>query len=139
MKAYNGFTANQRNKAQAWLNAQWKAGLLEKPSKCCSCGIEKGIIDAHAEDYSEPFAAGKTDQYHLCYRCHMMLHCRHRNPKNFEMYCELVNDGTQFHPFYIRNWDVFKQQHLDQFNPTVWSVVQDTTNILHQIHARLPT
>jgi hypothetical protein len=45
---------------------------LARPVKCCACGQEHGVIDAHAEDYSDPFAPGKTDQFPLCYRCHML-------------------------------------------------------------------
>ena len=137
MKSYNGFTANQRNKAQAWLRKQWSEGVLSRPSKCCSCAITKGIIDAHAEDYSEPFAAGKTDQYHLCYRCHMMLHCRKHNSKHFLLYCALVCGGTQFQPFYTRDWGRFSRQMLDEFNPPIHGVSIATTNILYTIHANI--
>lgn len=137
MKSYNGFTANQRNKAQAWLRSQWNEGVLSRPKKCCSCAITEGIIDAHAEDYSEPFAAGKTDQYHLCYRCHMMLHCRKHNPQNFLLYCALVNGGTQFKPFYSRDWGRFNNEMLISFNPPIYGVSIATTNILYQIHANI--
>lgn len=135
MKSYNGFTAHQRNKAQAWLNAQWKSGALSRPAKCCSCAITEGIIDAHAEDYSEPFAKGKTDQYHLCFRCHLMLHCRYHHLSNFTQYCKAVYEGTQFAPFYKRDWPTFSNQMLDNYNPPVYGVSIATTNILHNIHA----
>lgn len=62
MNPYNGFTGDQRNRAQRWLNSQWAAGHFPRPAQCCACGQADGIIDAHAEDYSEPFRHGKTDQ-----------------------------------------------------------------------------
>ena len=139
MKAYNGFSALQRNKAQSWLNKQWSVGKLQRPAQCCSCKITEGIIDAHAEDYSEPFTAGKTDQYHLCYRCHLMLHCRFANPKNFAHYCQMVYEGTQYRPFYQRNWVQFSKECLGEFNAPVYGVSMETTNILASIHANLST
>ena len=92
MNSYNGFSPSQRNKAQKWLNEQWKSGTLLRPSKCCACGKAEGIIDAHAEDYSEPFAAGKTDQYHLCRKCHLHVHRRFANPNAWIKYKESIKN-----------------------------------------------
>lgn len=112
MKPYNGFTPEDRNAAQAWLNIQWKAGTLPRPTKCCACGQEHGIIDAHAEDYSLPFEAGKTDQYHLCFRCHMMVHCRYKNRREWLMYKLAVSRGFRFPPFMTRNFGLFQAEML---------------------------
>ena len=139
MKPYNGFAEAQRNKAQSWLNKQWEAGVFAKPAQCCSCDQTKGVIDAHAEDYSEPFMASKTDQFHLCYRCHMMLHCRFRNQGAFARYCTEVAKGIQYEPFYVRNFPSFVKQHFDNWRPTVSSYTANTTNVLANIHARIPS
>lgn len=112
MKAYNGFSPEQRNKAQAWLNKQWKAGLLARPCQCQACGQTEGRIDAHAEDYSEPFEAGKTDQYHLCYRCHMAVHCRFRNSEAWRIYKQHVREGRIFPPI-SNNFPLFARQTLE--------------------------
>ena len=88
MNSYNGFTPSQRVKAQNWLNKQWANGTLARPAKCCACGQTEGLIDAHAEDYSEPFEAGKTDQFHLCRKCHMHVHRRFANPQSWLRYKE---------------------------------------------------
>lgn len=112
MKSYNGFPPEQRNKAQAWLNSQWKAGLLARPCRCHACGQTGGRIDAHAEDYSEPFQAGKTDQYHLCYRCHMAVHCRFRNKEAWEIYKQQVRNGQTFEAIY-NNFPLFIRQFAD--------------------------
>jgi len=90
MNSYNGFTPNQRVKAQHWLNKQWANGALARPVQCCACGQTEGIIDAHAEDYSEPFLAGKTDQFHLCRKCHMQVHRRFANPQSWLKYKEFL-------------------------------------------------
>ena len=113
MKSYNGYTAAQRNKAQAWLNSQWRAGKLAKPTVCHACGQDQGVIDAHAEDYSEPFAAGKTDQNHLCFQCHMMLHCRFRNLDKWRWYKEAVADGMTFEPYFKRDFGRFSRDTLE--------------------------
>lgn len=113
MKAYNGFTPAQRMKAQRWLNAQWASGALVRPTVCCACGQPHGIIDAHAEDYSEPFRAGVTDAYHLCFRCHMMVHCRYRALFAWQRYKRAIATGIRYAGFKSRNFPVFASQHLD--------------------------
>lgn len=133
MKSYNGFTANQRNKAQSWLNAQWANGSMTKPTECCACKQQEGIIDAHAEDYSEPFAQGKTDQYHLCFRCHMMVHCRFANKPAFARYAQEVYAGTQYAPFYKRDFFTFTAQHFDQWTAPIAGYVLDSTDALYRI------
>lgn len=97
MQSYNGFSGEQRARAQRWLNAEWAAGRRRRPQRCEACGQDQGIIHAHAEDYSEPFG-DHTDEYKLCYRCHMMLHCRFRNFMAWEHYRDQVRDGFQFAP-----------------------------------------
>lgn len=116
MKSYNGYTPYQRNKAQAWLNKQWASFALAKPTQCCACGQNEGIIDAHAEDYSEPFQAGKTDAFHLCFRCHMMVHCRKHNLLGWKNYKEAIKSGITYAPFFRRDWDTFKFQ-MDNGHP----------------------
>lgn len=112
MKDYNGFSSSQRNRAQSWLNTQWSKGLLVKPTKCVACGQEHGVIDAHAEDYSEPFRAGVTDGFHLCFACHMMVHCRHRNQGRWLEYREIIESGLRSLPFFRRDWPRFERDFL---------------------------
>jgi hypothetical protein len=112
VKSYNGFTPAQRNKAQGWLNAQWSSGSLARPAECCACGQTGGVIHAHAEDYSEPFAAGKTDEYHLCYRCHMMVHCRFSGAFAWQRYKRAINSGVRYAAL-RGGFPALKSQHLD--------------------------
>lgn len=112
MKSYNGFSPEHRNRAGAWLRQQWAAGL-PRPSKCCACGQTEGIFDAHAEDYSEPFMAGKTDQYPLCFTCHMMVHCRFRNRAEWNHYREMIADGFRGAPSFKRDFQTFAKNYLN--------------------------
>lgn len=113
MKSYNGFDSAQRNKAQRWLNTQWAAGKFARPSRCCACGQTEGVIDAHAEDYSEPFRHGKTDQYPLCFICHMMVHCRFANRAAWDVYRRMVADGWRAPAFKSRNFPGFQRDFLN--------------------------
>lgn len=94
MKSYNGFPPEQRIRAQRWLNAEYASGRRIRPTVCAACGQHEGLIDSHAEDYSEPFG-DHTDAYPLCYVCHMMLHCRFAAPAAWDTYREAVRDGYQ--------------------------------------------
>ena len=113
MKSYNGFSPEARNRAQAWLRAEWTSGRLARPTVCCACGQDRGIIDAHAEDYSEPFKAGVTDEFHLCFTCHMMVHCRFRSPAAWDRYRATVAAGGHFAPTMKRDFGTFASQQLD--------------------------
>ncbi len=95
MEAYNGFSGRQRQRAQDWLNREWKSGRLEEPTRCVACGQTEGGIQAHAEDYSEPFRAGVTDEFHLCKACHHMVHFRSRNPKAWSEYRAKIEAGAR--------------------------------------------
>lgn len=114
MKDYNGFTGAQRDRAQKWLNKQWASGSLLKPKICVACGQDHGPIDAHAEDYSEPFRAGVTDGFHLCFICHMMVHCRHRNPTAWTRYRHFVEIGGRARIVGGRNFPAFSALFLSK-------------------------
>ncbi len=118
MREYNGFSGEQRAKAQRWLNAQWSAGRFARPSRCCACGQTHGVIDAHAEDYSEPFTASKLMSYPLCFVCHMMVHCRFKNPAAWHRYRQLIGRGARPPAFSTRNFPAFKRDFLGATMPT---------------------
>lgn len=119
MKSYNGFSPNQRMKAQRWLNYHYDNGLLKRPTVCVACGQDKGIIDSHAEDYSEPFANGKTNEFPLCFCCHMMVHCRFTSPESWKMYKDLVARGFKVKAYFKRNFYAFKADFLERFEPKI--------------------
>jgi hypothetical protein len=98
VKDYNGFSSHQRQRAQNWLNKEWDAGRLPRPSNCVACGQTEGKIEAHAEDYGEPFRPGVTDAFHLCQKCHRKVHARPRNEGAWREYrakIEAAHPGRQ--------------------------------------------
>jgi hypothetical protein len=103
MNPYNGFSGEQREAAQRWLNKKWESGELPRPKKCCGCGQTKGIIHAHAENYDEPYEINLT-RYPLCYRCHIALHCRKMHPAGWRHYLELLRAGWSWKPIFKPNF-----------------------------------
>jgi hypothetical protein len=78
MGPYNGFSAAQRQRALAWVKKQYAAGTRQRPTRCDACSQDRGIIERHSEDYSEPFG-DHIGAYALCFTCHMMVHARRRS------------------------------------------------------------
>jgi hypothetical protein len=118
MSDYKGFTGQQRNRALRWLNREYAAGRRMRPTSCDGCGQTAGIIEAHSEDYSEPFG-DHIGGWGLCYRCHMALHCRFKAPEAWERYKAAIVAGGTFAPFLTRNWYGFRAQHLTGWNPAI--------------------
>ena len=112
LKSYNGFNGEQRARAQSWLNSQWRSGAIARPVACIACGQTAQPIDAHAEDYSEPFRKGVTDAFHVCFICHMMVHSRHRNPQAWLVYRLMVESGGRAIPLGGRHFLNFQQKFL---------------------------
>ncbi len=110
MNSYNGFTPSQRSKAGRWLRKHWEEGTLERPMQCEACE-QRGVVDAHAEDYSEPYGP-HVGEFPLCYACHMMLHCRFRSPDHWESYMHQVDAGRQPARFETRHWHRFQRLYL---------------------------
>lgn len=109
MNSYNGFTHTQRMKAFNWLKIEYASGRRKKPTQCDACGQTKGILEHHSEDYSAPYG-NHIGAWSLCYRCHMMIHCRFRNKTAWRRYRERLATGIIFAPFYTRNFKLFAQQ-----------------------------
>jgi len=109
MNFYNGFTPNQRLKALAWLKRQYAAGTRTPPSSCDACGQTDGVIEPHDEDYSEPYG-DHTGSIGVCYRCHMMIHCRFKNPDGWKQYRAAVRRGLRFEALRTRAFWKFCQQ-----------------------------
>jgi hypothetical protein len=139
VNAYNGHSGAQRAKAHRWLKKQWELGTPAKPSSCSACGLRHGIIDAHAEDYSLPFAAGKTDEFHLCFACHLIVHCRVKFSLAWKSYVFGISHGAQPKEFEKRNFPLFASMYL-RLNSITWSVLPDVnvrrSTVLDVIDAR---
>lgn len=111
MNSYNGFTPAQRMKALNWLKGEWAAGRRTKGCQCDACGQTEGRIDAHSEDYSAPFG-DHIGKYTFCYRCHMMIHCRFKNPEAWQIYKQHIREGRIFEPI-GSNFALFARQSLN--------------------------
>ena len=94
MGPYNGFSGPLRAKSAAWVRRQLIKGTFTKPTQCAACGQNSGIIDSHAEDYSEPFGP-HIYAFALCFSYHMMVHCRFKNPKAWDAYILAINCGRR--------------------------------------------
>jgi hypothetical protein len=110
LKTYNGFNHTQRIKALNWLNREYAAGRRKRPTVCDACGQTHGHLEAHSEDYSEPFG-GHIGAHGLCYRCHMMIHCRFKNQTAWDIYRRHIREGRIFQPI-GRNFSAFCAQTL---------------------------
>ena len=96
MNPYNGFSGEQRARANTWLNAQYAARAVRRPSACLAgCGQTHGLFHHHAESYAEPFGP-HIHMYPICYTCHIMLHCRFRSPLAWKRYLRLLLLGWRF-------------------------------------------
>jgi len=103
-------------RALRWLKAEYAAGRRQRPTVCDACGQTEGILEAHSEDYSEPFGV-HIGQFGFCFRCHMILHNRLRAPEAWARYKAEIAGGVVFKPFLVRNWYGFRAQHLLRWAP----------------------
>ena|SRR5450759_3655557 len=117
MREYNGYTPTERMRALRWLQAEYAAGRRHRPIVCDVCGQSEGPIEAHSENYSAPYG-DHTGQHGLCYRCHMMVHCRFKSHEAFEHYRRHVHGGRIFEPI-GRNFWQFCRQTLERFGEGV--------------------
>lgn len=111
-KPYNGFSADERSRGGRWYRTELAAGRRSRPTKCDACGQTAGIIDAHSEDYSAPYGE-HIGAFGLCYRCHMMIHCRFRNPEIWKHYVREVSQGYVFQAFHTRDFQQFCAEMLE--------------------------
>jgi hypothetical protein len=114
---YNGFSGAQRLRALAWVRPQYADGTRERAKICDACGQTDGVLDRHSEDYSEPFG-DHIGAYGLCYTCHMMVHCRFRSPKAWNLYKEAVAAGATFPAVLTRNFHRIANTFLCGLPPT---------------------
>lgn len=132
MNYYNGFSPAQRMKAYNWLKTQWAEGTRITRGSCDACGQDEGIIEAHSEDYSEPYG-DHIGKYTLCFRCHMAVHCRFRSAGMFTRYCDSISQGLVFEPFYKRDFNRFKREQLQGWNLSPAKTVEAKGNFLMEM------
>ena len=111
MNSYNNFPPGLRSKALNWLKKEYAEGRRLPPTICDACGQTHGIVEAHSEDYSEPFG-DHIGQFGLCFTCHMMVHCRFKNREAFDRYVDAISKGGVFTGFTSRNFPLFRSLFL---------------------------
>ncbi len=109
MNSYNGFSPRQRYRALDWLKGEYKAGRRHRPTRCDACGQTEGVIEPHSENYSEPFG-DHIGAFGLCYRCHLMIHCRFRSKEAWDAYRQAIREGKRFQALYTRSFPEFGKQ-----------------------------
>ncbi|MBA3875602.1 MAG: hypothetical protein C0498_01475 [Anaerolinea sp.] len=97
LATYNGFTGDQRMRAYNWLKREYVAGRRARPVRCQACGQTAGQIMAHSEDYSAPYGP-HIGAFELCFRCHMVIHCRFSGARTFWRYVEWLEAGWTVAP-----------------------------------------
>ena len=114
MNSYNGFTPAQRMKALQWSKQQVALGLRDKkPESCDICGQRNGFLCRHSENYSEPFG-DHIGELGLCYICHMMIHCRFKNPDKWASYKKTIAENMRYVAYKGANWLRFKKEFLSK-------------------------
>ncbi|KWW97368.1 hypothetical protein LI90_4340 (plasmid) [Carbonactinospora thermoautotrophica] len=114
---YNGHSPEKRERVARWLEEQWTAGTLPRPSRCIVCDQTEGAIHGHLEDYDQP-----TSYVDLCITCHLVLHARFRRPAAFIEYRDRVARGWQAPPLTQRvAWVTLNRGILaGRFPPGTW-------------------
>src|SRR5262249_54122884 len=70
---------------------------------------DEGVVEPHSEDYSAPFG-DHIGAYGLCYRCHMMVHCRFKKRAAWDRSRAAVRAGKRSAPIRSRNFPEFVKQ-----------------------------
>lgn len=93
-------------------------GLWQPPTVCSACGQDQGIVDAHWETYARPFDTARDIP--LCFRCHMMVHMRHRHPHAWDKYRALVRSGFRAAPLFTRGVGAVVRDHVSAPDLSGW-------------------
>ena len=126
-KPYNGFKAEQRTRADTWYNKQKEIGAIVVAETCCCCSSPIKV-NGHSEDYTEPFGP-HIGAFDLCWICHMMIHCRHDNPKRWAQYIDVIESGLYFH-FRGVHWNQFAVMFLGKSLPRTRGMQTETPRVL---------
>lgn len=105
MKAYNGFTPEERERGNKIIKRAIKTKRLPplNKTKCSICGQDKGVRHYHNEDYTPENII--KDATPLCWRCHMHIHAKNKNTDNWKKYeREVIQGNKRYPPVYNKYW-----------------------------------
>lgn len=107
MNSYNGFTGHQREQGDKLLKEAIAKGIIPDPmtQPCFICGQNEGIRHYHNEDYSPENIIENARC--VCWRCHMMIHSRFRNPEAVAQYfIGVVLYGKKYPPVFRHDFKI---------------------------------
>lgn len=111
--SYNGFSPDQRTKAGGWAKRARARGELPPIGSECFCCTSTVRVAGHSEDYSEPYGP-HIGAFDLCWQCHMMIHCRTRNPVRFAQYVDAIEvRRVNFAKLFTPDFDTFAYMMLN--------------------------
>lgn len=131
---YNGFSWEERQAAYNWWKAEVAAGRREKPTACDACGQTEGRIEPHDEDYSLPYGP-HICEFGLCYRCHMMIHCRFKATRAWDAYRLAVRSGKCATPIRSNDFGVIRGQCWGGREPKYTQHEPPARLLLDEIHS----
>lgn len=115
---YNCFSPAEREASIRWERELLRNGW-KRPTQCIACGQNQGIVDAHLEDYSQPFEQSR--QIPLCYRCHIFVcHLRHRYPRQTADYRSRVRAGYRAPALFTRSFGRLISDHVTRPDLVRW-------------------
>lgn len=132
--SYNGWSGMIREARNTVFFAAIKSGELDDHQKqCIGCGITRGqaAISLHSEEYGPLPADYISTCVPVCFRCHYMIHVRHKIPKRWLRYLNRVADGDLPKPL-VGGWIAANQllQDGDLEDGVAWQWVATPTGYL---------
>lgn len=134
--SYNGFSPKERDASSAFIRKLERSGW-RRPTVCVACRQDRGIIDLHLEDYSQPWDPARLIP--LCTRCHLFpVHSRHIYPRETAKYRDRVRAGYRAPAIYRRNLGLVIGEHVGKPDLVRWEFIGVPTRfILDEIAAGL--
>ena len=116
MKSYNGFSPKERLEGDKIIKQAIKDGILKPLDECsCAlCGQDKGIRHYHNEDYSKENVV--KDAICVCWRCHMMIHCRFKHKEAYIKYAKEIKSGKKYPPVYKNDFSILEENGIKYEN-----------------------
>lgn len=96
---YNGYSWKQREgileeyKRLIRADTTQALGYLLKKSSCEICADSDSSIAWHSEDYSRPYLFSPPATFNICAVCHLRLHKRFNQPREWLLYLEHLKSG----------------------------------------------
>jgi hypothetical protein len=109
-QSYNGWSGLVREARNGVFFGAIKSGKLDdKQPRCIGCGIHReeaqGTLGLHSEEYGPLPSEYIASCVPLCFRCHFLVHNRHKVPNRWRRYLRDVAQGHIKNPI-VGGWFV---------------------------------